>query len=91
MSTKHTCNGPTFGRLTPGCPRCDELAAGAAPHTLAVRTFRLRRAQSDKAQPPGWYFRLLDTTLNLWTDRPCGPYLTRHCARHAGLRTLKGE
>ena len=31
MPTKHTCNGPTFGRLTPGCPRCDELAAGAAP------------------------------------------------------------
>lgn len=21
----HTCNGPVFGRLTAGCPRCDEL------------------------------------------------------------------
>ena len=27
----HNCGGPTFGRLTPGCPRCDELQAGAAP------------------------------------------------------------
>lgn len=33
-TTKHTCNdgnGPAFGRKTPGCPRCDELLAGAAP------------------------------------------------------------
>jgi hypothetical protein len=29
MNTKHTCGGPSFGRLTPGCPRCDELKAGA--------------------------------------------------------------
>jgi hypothetical protein len=29
--TKHTCGGPKFGRLTAGCPRCDELKAGAAP------------------------------------------------------------
>ena len=27
----HTCGGPVFGRLTGGCPRCDELRAGAAP------------------------------------------------------------
>jgi len=33
-TTKHTCNGgegPTFGRKTAGCPRCDELLAGAKP------------------------------------------------------------
>ncbi|MGW1993230.1 hypothetical protein [Embleya sp. NPDC001921] len=33
-TTKHTCNngrGPVFGRKTEGCPRCDELIAGAAP------------------------------------------------------------
>jgi len=30
-TTKHTCGGPSFGRKTPGCPRCDELIAGAAP------------------------------------------------------------
>jgi|HubBroStandDraft_6_1064221.scaffolds.fasta_scaffold1349145_1 hypothetical protein len=32
-TTKHTCGGPTFGRKTPGCPRCDELLAGDAPVT----------------------------------------------------------
>jgi len=31
MTTKHTCGGPVFGRKTPGCPRCDELLAGAKP------------------------------------------------------------
>ena len=30
-TTKHTCGGPVFGQKTPGCPRCDELLAGAAP------------------------------------------------------------
>lgn len=32
MTTKHTCNNgnnPVFGRKTRGCPRCDELLAGA--------------------------------------------------------------
>ena len=28
-TTKHTCGGPVFGKRTAGCPRCDELAAGA--------------------------------------------------------------
>lgn len=32
-TTAHTCGGPKFGKRTPGCPRCDELAAGAAPVT----------------------------------------------------------
>jgi hypothetical protein len=27
----HTCGGPVFGRRVAGCPRCDELAAGAVP------------------------------------------------------------
>jgi hypothetical protein len=30
-TTKHDCGGPVFGRKTPGCPRCDELLAGAEP------------------------------------------------------------
>ena len=60
-------------------------------HTLAIRTIRLRRPQADAAHPLGWYYRLLDTTLNLWASRPVGPYPTRHRARHAGLRALKGE
>lgn len=24
----HTCGGPAFGRLTAGCPSCDQLKAG---------------------------------------------------------------
>ena len=34
MPTKHTCRdgrGPVFGYRTAGCPRCDELSAGAKP------------------------------------------------------------
>lgn len=37
MTTKHTCGGPVFGKRTAGCPRCDELAAGAAPVRWASR------------------------------------------------------
>lgn len=37
-TTKHTCGGPVFGHKTPGCPRCDELLAGAAPVVWANAT-----------------------------------------------------
>jgi hypothetical protein len=37
-TTKHTCGGPAFGRRTAGCPRCDELAAGAEPRSWNVRS-----------------------------------------------------
>jgi len=46
-TTKHTCGGPSFGRKTPGCPRCDELIAGAAPVQQAWRN-RPTRAQQDE-------------------------------------------
>ena len=36
-TTKHDCGGPVFGRKTPGCPRCDELLAGAAPVQWNIR------------------------------------------------------
>lgn len=39
-TTKHTCGGPSFGRKTPGCPRCDELLAGAAPVEWAGKLHR---------------------------------------------------
>jgi hypothetical protein len=45
-ATKHTCGGPVFGKLTPGCPRCDELAAGAPPRQLAYTP----RPESDDAR-----------------------------------------
>ena len=38
MTTKHTCGGPVFGRRTAGCPRCEELPAGATPATIATAT-----------------------------------------------------
>lgn len=28
--------GPAFGRKVPGCPRCDELLAGAEPRQLSA-------------------------------------------------------
>lgn len=42
-TTAHSCGGPVFGKLTAGCARCDELAAGAAP----VEWARSRRAAWD--------------------------------------------
>lgn len=47
-TTKHTCNsgsGPVFGRKSAGCPRCDELLAGAKPVQWAGN-----RAQREDAQ-----------------------------------------
>jgi hypothetical protein len=43
-TTKHTCGGPIFGRKTPGCPRCDELLAGAP----AVQWAPSRREQDEQ-------------------------------------------
>ena len=37
---EHTCGGPSFGRLTAGCPRCDDLQAGADPVSWGRRTYR---------------------------------------------------
>ncbi len=36
-TVKHTCGGPVFGKKTPGCPRCDELLAGAEPVQWNIR------------------------------------------------------
>ena len=50
--TQHTCNGgrgPAFGRKTPGCPRCDELIAGAAPRQLHwAERARTRREEEER-------------------------------------------
>ena len=46
--TKHTCNdgqGPAFGRKTPGCPRCDELASGAKPRQWSGGSRREQEAR----------------------------------------------
>ena len=36
MVTKHSCKAWRFGRKTVGCPRCDELLAGAPPKTRPI-------------------------------------------------------
>lgn len=44
--TEHTCNngrGPYYGRKTPGCPRCDELIAGAPARDAPARVRNARR------------------------------------------------
>lgn len=41
-ATKHTCGGPVFGKRTAGCPRCDELAAGAPVREQPWRKSYLR-------------------------------------------------
>jgi len=44
--TKHTCGGPKFGRLTSGCPSCDELLSGRrAPIKQAWRASYARQEQ----------------------------------------------
>lgn len=45
---RHTCGGPVFGQRIQGCPRCDELAAGAAPRR-PVWTTRLGSRARDEA------------------------------------------
>lgn len=42
-NAKHTCGGPSFGRKTPGCPRCDELLAGVPTRQLSDRRARAQR------------------------------------------------
>ena len=44
MTTSHTCGGPVFGRKTAGCPRCDELLAGAAPVVWNIRNRQQEQA-----------------------------------------------
>jgi hypothetical protein len=54
MATKHTCDGPSFGRLaSPGaCARCDELRAGAPARRFAwaERSRRDRAAEAARLE-----------------------------------------
>ena len=50
-AAKHTCGGPVFGHKTPGCPRCDELLAGAAP---VVQDWRPKRCGCGQPAQPGY-------------------------------------
>lgn len=61
-TTKHTCGGVKFGRKkTPGCPRCDELIAGAPP---------VKRPLSQDAQ------RVAEIRAHDCKKSGCGPVCT---------------
>lgn len=60
--TAHTCGGPVFGHRTLGCPRCEELAAGAPP----VR-WRKRRDDTE---------RLAEIRAHNCRTAKCGPVCT---------------
>lgn len=48
-NTKHTCGGPVWGKKTPGCPRCDELLAGAPARQLSDQhAWALNKAVEDR-------------------------------------------
>lgn len=51
MATKHTCNGPVFGKLAPEgeCARCDELHAGYRPRPGWGSQRRKAEAQRSRA------------------------------------------
>lgn len=54
---KHTCGGPSFGRLTAGCPRCEELQGGAEPRAWNIRKPEPAHRCTDKCKPMctwGW-------------------------------------
>jgi hypothetical protein len=67
---QHTCGGVVFGRKNPGCPRCDQLLAGAPPIVQEGR--RDRRA--DDAQ------RRADLAAHFASEKHrsggCGPVCT---------------
>jgi hypothetical protein len=69
MTTKHTCGGPVFGRRTAGCPRCDDLLAGARPVTRQAREDRERTA---------WRALEIRAHFTSWKHRSggCGPVCT---------------
>lgn len=46
--TRHT-HGPNFGRRVAGCPRCNELTAGAEPVRWAKDKARRAAAQFERA------------------------------------------
>jgi len=67
---KHTCGGPVFGRKTPGCPRCDQLLAGAPPVVWAGMRSRKDRERDEQQ----------DRLARRAHFAPGGPHATGKCA-----------
>lgn len=76
--TRHTCGGPAFGRLTAGCPRCDELAAGSAPRQWSGMARRTRCACGQLTEPGEFtnLCRSCQIRKHDCTARGCGPVCT---------------
>ena len=72
IKIRHSCGGPVFGQLTPGCSRCDELAAGAPARQQPWRS-RETRAQADARM-----CREIEAHFASWRHRSggCGPCCT---------------
>jgi hypothetical protein len=67
MTTKHT-HPPNYGKKVEGCPRCEELAAGAEPVRWAIS--RSRRDAEDDAQ------RVAESRAHF---APGGPHSLANC------------
>ena len=68
-TTQHTCGGPVFGKKTIGCPRCDELIAGAPAVKWAwAETAKHRKAQQERT--------LQEIRLHNCKTSRCGPVCT---------------
>jgi hypothetical protein len=68
-TTQHTCGGPVFGRKTPGCPRCDQLLASAAP--VVWRGNRSQREAAQRCREIDAHFR-----SHRHLSGGCGPVCT---------------
>lgn len=77
MATKHT-HAPNFGRKIDGCPRCEELKAGAAPIVWAGMhsgeySFTLGRYMTHKEAAAK---RMHDIRTHDCRANRCGPVCT---------------
>ena len=52
--TRHTCGGPVYGRITPGCPRCDERANGAKPRSWGGQEYEPTGSRGRALRARSW-------------------------------------
>jgi hypothetical protein len=78
QGARHTCGGPSFGRLTPGCPRCDELVGGAPARQWTGMARRTRCACGQLTEPGEFtnLCRSCQIARHDCAERHCGPVCT---------------
>lgn len=82
-TTKHTCNdgrGPAFGRKTAGCPRCDELLAGATPVRWNTAETREREAVEAQRQAMGQATDRAQAAVRAQLPTCCANHVTAYTA-----------